>query len=81
VSHGIRRNKEKNTRFDEVVMPPEVPNIANDVQVTCCDCERVFTVCQGEIAWYTEKGWSPPVRCKSCREARRKERERGTQGR
>lgn len=35
--------------------------------VVCRDCRRSFSITNGEHEYFLQKGWSDPVRCKSCR--------------
>ena len=42
-----------------------------DKTITCCDCHEDFTFTAGEQEFYAEKGFSDPVRCKACRDARK----------
>ena len=52
---------------------------SNDQVLTCIDCQMEFTFTVGEQQFFEQKGFtSPPKRCKTCREARR--RDRGTSG-
>lgn len=46
---------------------------------TCKDCGEEFTIKVGEQKFYEEKGLQLPVRCKSCRDVRKKIREEKTQ--
>ena len=39
----------------------------------CCAAEFVISV--GEAAWYAERRWALPLRCPSCRERRKLEKE------
>ena len=34
----------------------------------CKDCGEEFEVTEGEQAWYAERRWVVPKRCKKCRE-------------
>lgn len=46
-----------------------------DKVITCKDCGTKFTFASYEQAFYAEKGFNEPVRCKSCREARKANKE------
>lgn len=49
-----------------------------DRTLTCKDCGKEFTFTAGEQAFYHEKGFeNDPVRCRDCREKRRRSREGG----
>ena len=42
----------------------------NDVKITCQDCKKDFIFTEAEQHFYEEKGFTPPKRCKACRNAR-----------
>lgn len=39
--------------------------------IKCRDCPTEFEFTAGERAFYEEKGFQPPRRCKPCRDARK----------
>ena len=39
--------------------------------LTCADCGREFTFSAEEQAFFREKGFNPPKRCKECRVAKK----------
>lgn len=41
-----------------------------DVKIKCRDCGKSFVFSTTEQKFYEEKGFVPPKRCKSCRNAR-----------
>lgn len=41
-----------------------------DIELKCQDCGNTFTFTVNEQKFYEEKGFVPPKRCKSCRNAR-----------
>ena len=43
-----------------------------DETIICCNCGEAFTWSYGEQLYYRDRKLSPPRRCPSCREARRK---------
>jgi len=45
-----------------------------DRTLTCRDCGQAFTFTEGEQAFYTGRGFSDPVRCPSCRAAKKANR-------
>lgn len=45
--------------------------MAQDKTLTCRDCGSEFVFTEGEQAFYTERGFSDPIRCKGCRDARK----------
>jgi CxxC-x17-CxxC domain-containing protein len=46
----------------------------SDRTLTCRDCGQEFTFTAGEQAFYQERGFSEPTRCKNCRDKRKQER-------
>ncbi len=56
----------------------------SEQRLTCADCGREFAFSAEEQAFFREKGFEPPKRCKDCRQARKEQRggnERGGGGR
>jgi CxxC-x17-CxxC domain-containing protein len=49
----------------------------SDRTLTCRDCGQEFTFTEGEQAFYQERGFSEPTRCKACRDKRKMERNAG----
>ena len=49
----------------------------SDRTVTCRDCGDAFVFTAGEQAFYTERGFSEPQRCPTCRAARKSQRNGG----
>jgi hypothetical protein len=55
---------------------PDVPVASTgDRQLMCRDCGGSFTWSAGEQAFYQQKGFAEPKRCKPCREQQRIARE------
>jgi CxxC-x17-CxxC domain-containing protein len=48
-----------------------------DKTLTCSDCGQSFTFTASEQEFFTQKGFSQPTRCRSCRAARKAARESG----
>lgn len=46
----------------------------SDRTLTCRDCGQTFVFTAGEQAFYAERGYSEPLRCSSCRQARKQQR-------
>ena len=46
----------------------------SDRTLVCRDCGQEFTFTAGEQAFYTERGFSEPQRCPTCRAARKTQR-------
>lgn len=42
-----------------------------DEEKTCRDCERGFSFTAGEQKFFAERQFTPPVRCKQCRDTRK----------
>lgn len=51
----------------ERAMPP--------TKLTCVDCGLEFLYDEREAAFFKEKGWDAPKRCRDCRRAKKQERE------
>lgn len=49
----------------------------SDRTLTCRDCGQEFTFTAGEQDFYTQRGFSDPQRCPSCRQARKQQRNAG----
>lgn len=45
-----------------------------DKQINCRDCKQPFVFTEGEQAFFEQRGFQPPKRCKACNKAK-KERE------
>lgn len=50
--------------------------IYDDKDCVCQDCGTSYLFTAGEQIFYDEKGFTPPKRCKPCRDANRKEKDR-----
>ena len=53
-----------------VQFPPR-GTMAGDMQLTCSDCGQEFTFTAADQAFFSERGYSTPKRCKNCRQARK----------
>jgi hypothetical protein len=53
-----------------------------DMEITCIEagCGRTFIFEAGEQKFYAEKGFTPPKRCKPCRDERKAQRNGGGGG-
>src|SRR5581483_11223052 len=47
--------------------------MAGDLQLTCSDCGQEFTFTSEDQAFFQERGYSAPKRCKPCRQAKKNE--------
>jgi len=45
--------------------------MAGDIQLTCSDCGQEFTFTAADQAFFQERGYSTPKRCKNCRQAKK----------
>ncbi len=45
--------------------------MAGDIQLTCSDCGQDFTFTAADQAFFQERGYSTPKRCKPCRTAKK----------
>src|SRR4051812_49534298 len=51
-----------------------------DKTLTCRDCGTQFTFTEGEQDFYSQKGYSEPMRCPDCRAAKKAARSGGGYG-
>ena len=51
-----------------------------DKTLECAECREPFVFTAGEQAFFEERGFSEPRRCKKCRDAKRKKRKDGATG-
>ena len=51
-----------------------------DKILTCRDCGSTFTFTEGEQDFYTQKGYSEPMRCPTCRANKKAARSNGGYG-
>lgn len=51
-----------------------------DTEIVCADCQTPFVFTASEQAFFQEKGFTPPKRCRSCRQARKNQQEQGGGG-
>jgi hypothetical protein len=47
-----------------------------DKELDCADCKASFTWTAGEQAFFAEKNFTPPKRCKPCRDKKKAQRPR-----
>ena len=45
--------------------------MAQDKDLICKDCGQAFTFTAGEQEFFQERGFSEPIRCKTCRDSRK----------
>lgn len=46
-----------------------------DQEISCKDCKTLFTFTAGEQAFFADRQFTPPARCKGCREIRKAQKE------
>lgn len=51
-----------------------------DETIRCTDCGRNFTFTTKEQDFFNEKGFTPPKRCRDCRQAKKEQRGGGSGG-
>jgi CxxC-x17-CxxC domain-containing protein len=54
--------------------------MSEDLQLTCSDCGQEFTFTSEDQAFFQERGYSTPKRCKACRLAKKNEQNSGGGG-
>ncbi|MGH9562524.1 MAG: CxxC-x17-CxxC domain-containing protein [Terracidiphilus sp.] len=54
--------------------------MTQDQQLTCSDCGQEFTFTSDDQAYFQERGYSAPKRCKTCRQAKKNEQGGGGGG-
>lgn len=48
--------------------------VAQDKDLTCKDCGQSFTFTAGEQEFFQSRGFSEPIRCKTCRDIRKNQK-------
>ncbi|HMD21510.1 MAG TPA: CxxC-x17-CxxC domain-containing protein [Alloacidobacterium sp.] len=54
--------------------------MTGDLQLTCSDCGQDFTFTAADQAFFRERGYSAPKRCKACRQAKKNDHQGGGGG-
>jgi CxxC-x17-CxxC domain-containing protein len=54
--------------------------MAGDISLTCSDCGQDFTFTAADQAFFQERGYSTPKRCKNCRQAKKNDQGGGGSG-
>jgi len=67
LTHGV------GTRTQPVLYKKEEKFVAEKTLV-CKDCGAEFVFTEGEQEFYSQKGFSDPMRCPECRKARKQQR-------
>lgn len=63
-----------NITSEQLVNKEEINNMQNNM-IVCKDCGKEFEFTLGEQKFFEEKGFASPVRCKTCRDAKKKKNE------
>lgn len=48
--------------------------MSDDIEITCLDCQSTFLFTAADQAFYEEKQFTPPKRCKPCRQIKKDQR-------
>ena len=48
--------------------------MSQDKDITCKDCGQSFTFTAGEQEFFQTRGFSEPIRCKTCRDIRKSQK-------
>lgn len=48
--------------------------MSQDKEMTCKDCGQAFTFTAGEQEFFQSRGFSEPIRCKTCRDIRKSQK-------
>ena len=56
------------------------PSDPNDQTINCRDCKQPFVFTVGEQKFFAERQFTPPTRCKACRQARKAAKETEASG-
>lgn len=51
--------------------------MSENIQLTCSDCGQEFTFTSEDQAFFRERGYSTPKRCKPCRQAKKNDSGQG----
>ena len=54
--------------------------MAGDMLLTCSDCGQEFTFTNEDQAFFQERGYSTPKRCRACRQAKKQQSDGGGGG-
>ncbi len=54
--------------------------MAQDKDLTCKDCQQPYTFTAGEQEFFQSRGFSEPVRCKTCRDIRKSQKNNSERG-
>jgi hypothetical protein len=65
-SRGVNHRREGERAMGQELNPR--PGAFQDKTLTCFDCHKPFTYTARDQEFFAGKGWTPPKRCKPCRE-------------
>ncbi|MHB9036550.1 MAG: zinc-ribbon domain-containing protein [Armatimonadota bacterium] len=54
--------------------------MSQDKEIKCKDCGQNFIFTAGEQEFFQSRGFTEPIRCKSCREIRKSQKDSGGYG-
>ena len=67
------------SEFRDTLNNKGIEFMTEDLQLTCSDCGQEFTFSNDDQAFFRERGYSTPKRCKTCRQAKKNEQAGGGQ--
>ncbi|MFP5211647.1 MAG: CxxC-x17-CxxC domain-containing protein [Acidobacteriota bacterium] len=70
LSFSISKNSYAQNDENNGTIPSRRP-MAEDILLTCSDCGQDFTFSAADQAFFQERGYSTPKRCKACRQAKK----------
>jgi CxxC-x17-CxxC domain-containing protein len=74
-SRSTRKQFHSDSRDTAVIKGIEL--MTGELQLTCSDCGQEFTFSNEDQAFFRERGYSTPKRCKTCRQAKKNEQTGG----
>lgn len=83
--HRQDQNQQQQPQQDPQAEGQHTADEYTDQDINCkegqnCQSGGTFTWTAGEQAFYANKGFGPPVRCKPCRDANKEKRSQGHHG-
>ncbi len=71
----MKRRRSEAARLADAIIPiegrPVAPDGLQDETLSCKDCSKEFLFSAGEQRYFATKGFTKPVRCKSCRDIKK----------
>lgn len=56
--------------------PPDSAPDLHDITLDCKDCKKTFIFSEKSQELFASQGWSPPIRCYDCRQAKKARHEK-----